>query len=113
MTIAHDPERERAELRAYRGDAYDERRMQTYQHQLEHEYAHVGDEQRLYRVSEAYLYDLTAFAMTGTKDPYLAWIPPAPPPLRLLDFGCGIGSDGLRLLEAGHDVTFADFDNPS
>jgi len=51
--------------------------------------------------------------MTGTKDPYRAWIPAPPPPLRLLDLGCGIGSDGLLLLEAGHEVTFADFDNPS
>src|SRR4051794_18839917 len=106
-------ERERAELREYLGDAYDEDRLRGYARLVDAELARIGDEQRLYRTSEAYLYDLTAFAMTGTKDPYLAWIPPAPPPLRLLDFGCGIGSDGLRLLEAGHDVTFADFDNPS
>jgi SAM-dependent methyltransferase len=32
---------------------------------------------------------------------------------RLLDYGCGIGSDGLLLLEAGYRVEFADFDNPS
>ncbi len=36
-----------------------------------------------------------------------------PPPARLLDYGCGIGSDGLLLLEAGYDVEFADFSNPS
>ncbi len=35
------------------------------------------------------------------------------PGAKLLDLGCGIGSDGLALLEAGYDVTFADFDNPS
>jgi SAM-dependent methyltransferase len=114
VNLAHDPERERAELRTYLGDAYDERRLQTYQHQLEHEYAHVGDEQRFYRTSEAYLYDLTAFAMTGTKDPYVQTLAEhVPPPARLLDYGCGIGSDGLLLLEAGYDVAFADFDNPS
>jgi SAM-dependent methyltransferase len=106
-----DPDRERAELREYLGDAYDEERLRRYATLVDEELARIGDEQRLYRVSEAYLYDLTAFAMTGTKDPYLAWIPP--PPLKVLDFGCGIGSDGLRLLEAGYDVTFADFDNPS
>jgi SAM-dependent methyltransferase len=106
-----DPERERTELREYLGDAYSEERLRGYAHLVDRELAEIGDEQRLYRVSEAYLYDLTAFAMTGTKDPYLAWIPP--PPLKVLDFGCGIGSDGLRLLEAGYDVTFADFDNPS
>jgi SAM-dependent methyltransferase len=31
----------------------------------------------------------------------------------VLDYGCGIGSDGLMLLEAGYQVEFADFDNPS
>jgi|tagenome__1003787_1003787.scaffolds.fasta_scaffold19690393_1 SAM-dependent methyltransferase len=102
---------DREELREYLGDAYDEQRLRGYARLVNEELAQIGDEQRLYRESEAYLYDLTAFAMTGTKDPYRAWIPP--PPLKLLDLGCGIGSDGLRLLELGHEVTFADFDNPS
>ena len=31
----------------------------------------------------------------------------------MLDYGCGIGSDGLALIEAGYRVEFADFDNPS
>jgi hypothetical protein len=31
----------------------------------------------------------------------------------VLDWGCGIGTDGLRLLEEGYGVSFADFDNPS
>jgi cyclopropane fatty-acyl-phospholipid synthase-like methyltransferase len=31
----------------------------------------------------------------------------------VLDVGCGIGSDGLALLEEGYSVEFADFDNPS
>jgi len=106
-----DPERERGELREYLGEAYSEERLRGYARLVDAELARIGDDQRLYRVSEAYLYDLTAFAMTGTKDLYLAWVPP--PPLKVLDFGCGIGSDGLRLLEAGYDVTFADFDNPS
>lgn len=112
--IAPDPERERAELRAYLGDAYDERRLQLYDHQLEEEFARIGDEQLLYRTSEAYLYNLTAFAMTGTKVPYLELLAEhLPPPARVLDYGCGIGSDGLLLLEAGYDVAFADFANPS
>jgi cyclopropane fatty-acyl-phospholipid synthase-like methyltransferase len=36
-----------------------------------------------------------------------------PPPARLLDYGCGIGSDGLVLIEAGYEVAFADYNNPS
>ncbi|MCW3013497.1 MAG: putative S-adenosylmethionine-dependent methyltransferase [Solirubrobacterales bacterium] len=110
-----DPDREAAELRAYLGDAYDHERLVHYEAQLDDELAEIGDEQTLYRRSEGYLYNLTAFAMTGTKDPYRAWIDEAfPTGGRLLDVGCGIGADGLALMAGGgHTVTFADFDNPS
>ena len=65
--------------------------------------ARSATRQRLYRTSEAYLYNLTAFAMTGTKAPYLDAVlrSVAAPGARVLDVGCGIGSDGLALLEAG------------
>jgi SAM-dependent methyltransferase len=109
-----DPVREEAELAAYLGDRYERRRLEHYQDELDREFAACGDEQRFYRVSEAYLYNLTAFAMTGTKMPYLEELTARiPPGSRLLDYGCGIGSDGLMLLEAGYHVEFADFDNPS
>jgi len=109
-----DPAREEAELRAYLGDAYDHARLMLYERQLQDELARIGDEQAFYRASEGYLYDLTAFAMTGTKQPYLRELVRAVPPgAHLLDWGCGIGSDGLALLEAGYRVAFADFANPS
>ncbi|HEX2087618.1 MAG TPA: class I SAM-dependent methyltransferase [Solirubrobacteraceae bacterium] len=112
--LRHDPSREEAELRAYLGDAYDHDRLVRWREQLEDEARALGDEQRLYRESEAYLYNLTAFAMTGTKLPYLReLLRVVPPGARVLDVGCGIGSDGLMLLEAGYEVEFADFDNPS
>ncbi len=106
--------REEAELRAYLGGSYDRARLERYEQQLEAELGEIGDEQRLYRTSEAYLYNLTALAMTHTKRPYLErLLRTVPPQARLLDYGCGIGSDGLLLLGAGYDVSFADFDNPS
>ncbi|MDX6658578.1 MAG: mycofactocin glycosyltransferase [Solirubrobacteraceae bacterium] len=109
-----DPAREERELRAYLGDAYDHERLVHYEHQLDEELDAVGDEESLYRISESYLYNLTAFAMTRTKEPYLDVLRAAVRPgARLLDYGCGIGSDGLALLEAGYEVAFADFDNPS
>jgi 2-polyprenyl-3-methyl-5-hydroxy-6-metoxy-1,4-benzoquinol methylase len=109
-----DRDRERAELRAYLGDDYDERRLQQYDRVLEEEFAEVGDEDAFYRESRSYLYNLTAFAMTGTKLPYLRELTRrVPPGARVLDYGCGIGSDGLMLLDAGYRVEFADFDNPS
>lgn len=112
--IPFDPDREREELRAYLGDRYEQGRLERWQETLEEEYARIGDEATLYRTSEAYLYNLTAFAMSGTKRPYLADLAAAvAPPARLLDYGCGIGSDGLALIEAGYRVAFADFGNPS
>ena len=114
MNPVHDPQRELAELQSYLGDAYDDRRIKLYEEQLDEEYEQIGDEQRMYRESEGYLYNLTAFAMTGTKRPYHELlVRHATPGAKLLDYGCGIGSDGLALLEAGYDVSFADFDNPS
>jgi SAM-dependent methyltransferase len=112
--IPFDAAREAAELRAYLGDQYDHSRLERYEQQLEDELARVGDEQAFYRASEGYLYNLTAFAMSATKLPYLADLTRiVPAGARVLDFGCGIGSDGLLLLEMGYDVEFADFDNPS
>ena len=106
--------RDEAELRAYLGDAFEPGRLVRWQEQLEEEAARIGDEQALYRTSEAYLYNLTAFAMTGTKAPYLDAVRAAArPPARVLDLGCGIGADGLVLLEEGYDVAFADVDSPS
>ena len=112
--IDFDPRREELELREYLGDGYDHLRLQAYERQLEDEFVACGDEHAFYRTSEAYLYNLTAFAMTGTKLPYLReLVRLLPPGSRVLDYGCGIGSDGLALLEAGYEVEFADFDNPS
>jgi SAM-dependent methyltransferase len=108
------PEREREELRKYLGADYEESRLRLWRQVLEEEREEVADEATLYRTSAAYLYNLTGFAMTGTKVPYLRALNRAVPPgASLLDYGCGIGSDGLLLLEAGYRVAFADFDNPS
>jgi SAM-dependent methyltransferase len=111
---AFDPAREEAELREYLGDAFEVERLWHYQETLADEVQQVADEQTLYRTSDAYLYNLTAFAMTGTKLPYLRELERVVTPgARVLDYGCGIGSDGLLLLEAGYHVEFADFANPS
>jgi SAM-dependent methyltransferase len=105
---------DRDELRAYLGERFDDRLLAGHEAAVEGERAAVGDEETFYRTSEAYLYDLTAFAMAGTKAPYLAELRAlVPSPARLLDYGCGIGTDGLRLAADGYDVSYADFANPS
>jgi SAM-dependent methyltransferase len=112
--IAIEPDRELAELKEYLGDSYDHARLQRYEEAVDEELAQVGDEPTLYRTSQMYLYNLTAFAMSRTKEPYLSDLTDVVPRgSRVLDYGCGIGSDGLLLLEAGYDVGFADFANPS
>lgn len=109
-----DPAREEQELRDYLEESFEVERLQNYERTLDREFEAIGDEARLYRTSRAYLYNLTAFAMTGTKTPYLRELARhLPPGARVLDYGCGIGSDGLLLAEAGYRVEFADFDNPS
>jgi SAM-dependent methyltransferase len=109
-----DPAGAEGELREYLGARFELDRLRDYQTQLDVEFARTGDEAAFYRTSSSYLYNLTAFAMTGTKLPYLRELArQLEPGAKLLDYGCGIGSDGLMLLEAGFDVEFADFDNPS
>ena len=111
---AWEGDRDREELRRYLGADYDERRLERHVAGLEEEEAAAPDERTFYRTSRAYLYDLTVFSMSGTKAPYRRLLREvAPPGGRLLDYGCGIGADGLRMLEHGYRVEFADFDNPS
>jgi SAM-dependent methyltransferase len=106
--------RELAELREYLGANYDPSLLQGSARAVQEERERLGSEDELYRVSQAYLYDLTVFAMSETKRPYLDVLRRnVSSGANVLDYGCGIGSDGLRLLEQGYQVAFADFDNPS
>ena len=103
-----------AELRDYLGDRFDQELLEGHERLVEEERLAAGDEEEFYRTSRRYLYDLTVFAMSGTKAPYLGEVRAAVPGGgRLLDYGCGIGADGLRLMADGYEVAFADFDNPS
>ena len=111
---AWEGERGLEELREYLGDAYNEDRLRSHRSDVDAEEHASASEADFYRTSEAYLYDLTVFGMSGTKAPYrqvLRRLVPAP--ARVLDYGCGIGFDGLQLAEAGYEVAFADYDNPS
>ncbi|HEX5267932.1 MAG TPA: glycosyltransferase [Acidimicrobiales bacterium] len=111
---AWESERDFGELRAYLGDRFEEQRLYLHDHAIEAELDAAPDEETFYRTSEAYLYDLTAFAAWSTKVPYRAAVRRyVPAGSRLLDYGSGIGTDGLRLIGDGYRVDFADFDNPS
>jgi 2-polyprenyl-3-methyl-5-hydroxy-6-metoxy-1,4-benzoquinol methylase len=102
------------ELREYLGDEFDRDLLWKHESETEREEHEAPDEETFYRTSRMYLYDLTVFAMSPTKLPYHRLLERlVPPGSRVLDYGCGIGSDGLRLIDRGYDVEFADFDNPS
>jgi SAM-dependent methyltransferase len=101
-------------LRDYLGPEFDMSLLRGHAAAVDDEEEQAPDEATFYRTSRMYLYDLTVFAMSGTKEPYLADLTGVVPKgARLLDWGCGIGSDGLDLAERGYRVSFADFDNPS
>lgn len=111
---AWESDRDLEELKAYLGESFDIRRLHGHSRAVEDEQEAAADEETFYRTSESYLYDLTAFASWDTKIPYRSDVCRySPPGSRLLDYGCGIGSDGLRLAELGYAVDFADYDNPS
>lgn len=111
---AWEAERDIEELTAYLGDGFDISRLHRHEHHIEKELEDAPDEDTFYRTSQMYVYDLTAFASWRTKVPYREDVLRySPPGARLLDYGCGIGTDGLRLTERGYRVDFADFDNPS
>ena len=57
--------------RRYLGDRFDPERLRHHRRLVDEEEAAAPDETTFYRTSEAYLYDLTVFAMSGTKAPYL------------------------------------------
>jgi glycosyltransferase involved in cell wall biosynthesis len=102
------------ELREYLGASYDPELLTHHQRAVDDEEHAAPDETTFYRTSTAYLYDLSVFATSATKEPYRAAIRRVVPRgARLLDYGCGIGSDGLRFMHEGYCVEFADFDNPS
>lgn len=106
--------RDLQELQEYLGPRFDWNVLFRHHAAVDEEEEAAVDEATFYRTSDAYLYDLTVFALSRTKAPYIAHLRDlVPAGARILDYGCGIGADGLLLLEAGYHVSFADFDNPS
>ena len=79
------------------------------------EFARYPTAEAFYRESEVYLYHLIGYWLEGQKRPAHAWLLQSTGNVRcsVLDYGCGIGCDGIWLLDAGYDVSFADIEGPS
>lgn len=69
--------------------------------------ARKGQEYYL-RKSVERLYCETARALNYLREPYFEYIREVSPPCEVLDYECGIGSDGLRLAAMGYAPLFAD-----
>ena len=79
-----------------------------------------GDEQveNFYRNCKEYLWDLSGWHASPAKRrqnrEYVASIKEKYPDARtILDYGCGIGENGLMMAKAGYEVTLVDFDTNS
>lgn len=104
------------ELALYLGPAFERDWMHGKDAAIAEEFQACGNPAVFYEQSQRYLYHLTAYFLEGWKQigysflfQAMAYLGRRP---SILDYGCGIGSDGLWLLDAGATVNFADFDNP-
>ncbi|GGV62866.1 hypothetical protein GCM10010277_68520 [Streptomyces longisporoflavus] len=69
-----------------------------------------------FRSSTDYLYNSTIWTASGNRPPYLRQARPILEQLgvhTLIDYGCGIGQDTLRLRSLGYTVTPCDYHSPS
>lgn len=106
----------REELRAYLAETQQRADATDLVEDWKSKQRHTPEEiEGFYRETNAYLFDLTEWH-SGKRYPYADIIGDFAAKhgcRRLLDFGCGIGGDGLRLLERGFEVSFYDFRNAS
>jgi hypothetical protein len=106
----------KAELRTFLGGKYKDKTESD----LAREWAKISRQtpeqiEEFYRTTDGYLYNLTEWH-AANRFPYAETIGDfaASKGFRhLLEFGCGIGTDGLKLLARGFNVTFYDFRNAS
>lgn len=103
------------ELQEHLGLEFDPSVFVNVAEKVEAEFEKFADPVDFYRNSQTYLYDLTSWDLSGAKAPGLRLIRALTfPDDPVLDYGCGVGADGIRLIEHGYErVSFADFDNPS
>ncbi len=73
-----------------------------------------------YRSTDLYVWELMQWHASVDRLPYwealktfVQRFPPRAGYRRVLDFGCGVGTDGLYLASHGYDVTLVDVDGPA
>lgn len=102
------------ELAEYLGSAFHPEYCVDTSWRLAEEFRQYDNEAEFYEHSQMYLYDLANFATSKLKETFRGLVRVvAPRGALLLDYGCGTGSDGIRFIEQGYQVSFADLTSPS
>ncbi len=109
---AWDRAAELCDLRRYLGERYDSARL-VYGSRHPDVKTSSGTQPEGEWSDQDRLYELARQALAGRTDHALSLLQRHLLPLsRVLEYGCGIGSDGLRLAQAGYSVQFADHPGP-
>ena len=104
------------ELASYLGDDFNPFLCHGNDGAVNAEAALYDTAQDFYRDTQRYLYHLTAYYLEHWKQPAYAWVYllSLTQQSTILDYSCGIGCDGVALMEAGfRHVSFADLEGES
>jgi SAM-dependent methyltransferase len=101
----------RQELAEYLGDAYDPSLLTGNDALVMDEFRRYHSAEEFYKRNTIYLYHLTVFGQSDWKQPFYQFVREVSQPCRMLDYGCGIGADGLALAESGYIPAFADYES--
>lgn len=101
----------RAELAEYLGAEYDSTLLTGSDALVVDEFRRYHSPTEFYKRNTIYLYHLTVFGQSVWKRPYYQFVREVAKPCKVLDYGCGIGVDGLALAEYGYVPSFADYES--
>lgn len=101
----------RAELAEYLGAEYDSTLLTGSDALVLDEFRRYHSPIEFYKRNTIYLYHLTVFGQSIWKQSYYQFVRETTRPCEMLDYGCGIGMDGLALAEHGYVPAFADYES--
>lgn len=97
------------ELIEYLGDDFDLAKLTGKDALVIEEAAKYETPEQFYKEGTVYLYHLTLFNADKWKAPIYETLRKTIEPCAVLDYGCGIGGDGLNMMRFGFSPAFADF----
>jgi hypothetical protein len=102
----------RAELAEYLGPEFNHTKLTGNDALVYDEWRQYKDPVEFYKYNKIYLYHLTVFGQGDQKQLYYQFIREVSQPCSVIDYGCGIGADGLWMsAQYGYKPSFADYDS--